>query len=348
MAGHETLTATLSTVAYGGLVQGHADELATLRRAFSEDGFVYLDLGEQEGDPGSVFHGIEAVFTSGAEFFSTSLDEKMRYDVDAIGPYKLHGYKPAERNGGIAENKKDGVEAYVLPRDGICDNDTPEKIHLPPAFQGQRALIKHLLDQLHSIGLVLLKALDNTGSLTSRHRPDKTSTSCLGVLRYPSLSARTMHTGQGAHTDVGSLTILFCRERGLQVLDPRTEQWRYVEPRAGCAVINVGDSLRFLSGGALRSSLHRVVPYPGVDIQDRASCAYFMRPELDSEFVDDSGRRWASLHWHMRKYRVYRSSAHEQKRDTASSTILTGKPSFLGFWEEERSAVGRSVSEDRS
>jgi hypothetical protein len=140
------------------------------------------------------------------------------------------------------------------------------------------------------------------------------------------------------------MTILFCLERGLQVLDPKTEQWCYVDPRPGCAVINVGDSLRFLSGGTLRSSLHRVVPYPGVDIRNRLSSAYFMRPELDAEFVDDNGQRWTSLDWHMRKYRVYRSSAHEQKRDKTSSTILTGRPGFMGFWEEEKSAVDHSVS----
>jgi hypothetical protein len=210
------------------------------------------------------------------------------------------------------------------------------------------------MDQLHTIGMLLLKSLDKTTSsgnrskpsLISQHRLNKTSTSCLAVLRYPSLSSSTVHTGQGAHTDVGSVTILFCRERGLQVLDPKTKQWCYVEPRPGCAVINVGDSLRFLSGGTLRSSLHRVVPYPGVDIRDRFSCAYFMRPELDAEFVDDSGRRWASLDWHMSKYRVYRSSAHEQKRDEASSTILTGRPGFLGFWEEKL-AIGQAVPEHK-
>jgi hypothetical protein len=195
----------------------------------------------------------------------------------------------------------------------------------------------------------MLKSLDDTDAatranadcnrneatplLTNQHRPDKASTSGLAVLRYPSLSARTMHTGQGAHTDVGSLTILFCRERGLQVHDPTTDAWRFVAPRPGCAVINVGDSLRFLSGGSLRSALHRVVPYPGADIENRASCAYFMRPELDAEFVDDSGRRWTSLDWHMRKYTVYRSTASDQKKDEASTAILTGKPGFVGFWE---------------
>jgi hypothetical protein len=251
------------------------------------------------------------------------------------------------------------MASMQLPRDGICDTGTAEEVKLPPAFHSRRLLIKDVLDQLHNIGLVLLKSLDSITAhmqaardgctspkptLTSQHRPDRASTSCLGVLRYPSLSSHTMNTGHGAHTDVGSVTILFCRERGLQVLDSGTEQWRFVEPRNGCAVVNVGDSLHFLTGGALRSSLHRVVPYPGLDIRDRASCAYFMRPELDAEFVDDGGRRWASLDWHMRKYRVYRSSADEQERDRASSTILTGKPGFLGFWEDPASSVGWGVS----
>jgi isopenicillin N synthase-like dioxygenase len=92
MTGNIIPTADLSTVSYDRLAKGDADELLALRRAFSQDGFAYLDLREHDGSPGSVLGGIDTVFAAGAEFFSTSLDEKMKYDVDAIGPYKLHGY----------------------------------------------------------------------------------------------------------------------------------------------------------------------------------------------------------------------------------------------------------------
>jgi isopenicillin N synthase-like dioxygenase len=173
------------------------------------------------------------------------------------------------------------------------------------------------MDQLHEIGLGLLGALDqishNTGldssaSLAPKHRLADPSTSCMTVQRYPSLSTEGSNAGLSAHTDVGSLTLLFCDARGLQTFNQDTQEWRSVEPRHGCAVVNVGDSLRFLSGRRFRSVVHRVAPYPGETIENRFSCAYFVRPRMDVEFEDEKGDRWKSIDWHMRKYKSYREA----------------------------------------
>lgn len=82
----------------------------------------------------------------------------------------------------------------------------------------------------------------------------------------------------GAHTDFGSLTLLFGRVGGLQVLVPEGmrgegegeengrgegERWVYVRPLEGHAIVNVGDALSFFTGGLLRSCVHRVVAAPG-------------------------------------------------------------------------------------
>lgn len=172
------------------------------------------------------------------------------------------------------------------------------------------------MNQLHDIGLDVLRALDRTMAnseaaedfLALNHRPSLASTTCLTAQRYPLLSEESTNAGLASHTDVGSLTILFCGERGLQVLSPDTKEWQYVEPKKGCAVINVGDSLRFLSNKSFRSALHRVVPYPGTTIKNRSSCAYFIRPNLDAEFIDEDGSSWKSIDWHVRKYKAYRSA----------------------------------------
>ncbi|EHK98678.1 putative Gibberellin 2-beta-dioxygenase 7 [Glarea lozoyensis 74030] len=113
-------------------------------------------------------------------------------------------------------------------------------------------------------------------------------------------------SGLAPHTDVGSLTVLFADKRGLQARHPDTGEWQYLEPREGCAVINIGDSLRFMSQKNFQSALHRVIPTPGTTIHDRFSCAYFLRPELDAEF-DAEGQHWKSIDWHLRKYKSYRS-----------------------------------------
>lgn len=205
-----------------------------------------------------------------------------------------------------------------------------------------KAFLASLLESLHEVGLELLACLEENGSngeLAGHHRHSKPSTSALGMLRYPSLSASSRDIGQSAHTDVGSLTILFISDQGLQVLNPAGTEWHYIEPKDGCAVVNVGDSLRFLSDRLYRSSLHRVVPYPGLDIQDRYSCAYFMRPEPGADLVDDEGKKWKSLDWHAKKYSVFRATVEEQM----ASPVLTGKRGFVGLWqaggENEESAT---------
>lgn len=84
----------------------------------------------------------------------------------------------------------------------------------------------------------------------------------------------------GEHTDFGSLTILFNRLGGLQVKLPSSNDWVFVKPMVGCAIVNLGDAMVKFSAGLLRSNLHRVVTPPGDQAKHtRYSLVYFSRPE---------------------------------------------------------------------
>jgi len=84
----------------------------------------------------------------------------------------------------------------------------------------------------------------------------------------------------GEHTDFGSLTMLFNWLGGLQIRHPETNEWVYVPPVPGSAVVNLGDALVKFSAGVLRSNVHRVVPAPEPqDGLDRFSLVFFSRPE---------------------------------------------------------------------
>ena len=84
----------------------------------------------------------------------------------------------------------------------------------------------------------------------------------------------------GEHTDFGSLTMLFNWLGGLQIRHPATNEWVYVPPVPGSAVVNLGDALVKFSAGVLRSNVHRVVPAPEPqDKLDRFSLVFFSRPE---------------------------------------------------------------------
>jgi isopenicillin N synthase-like dioxygenase len=86
------------------------------------------------------------------------------------------------------------------------------------------------------------------------------------------------------HTDVGLITMLFNIIGGLQVLpagvENKNENWQYIKPRPGCALINLADTLMERTGGVLCSALHRVVTPPGEQGNHvRRSLAYLVRCE---------------------------------------------------------------------
>ena len=124
--------------------------------------------------------------------------------------------------------------------------------------------------------------LPDTSSFASRHRLGIRSGCHVRFIRTPTPTTENRGTALGEHTDFGSLTILFNRIGGLQVLLPGTQDWVYVKPVPGCAIINLGDAMVKFSAGLLRSNLHRVVSPPGRQSElVRYSLVYFCRPEHD-------------------------------------------------------------------
>ena len=96
----------------------------------------------------------------------------------------------------------------------------------------------------------------------------------------------------GAHTDFGSVTLLFNKLGGLQVYPPPEvtrddgspyNEWLYVKPLPGHCIVNLGDAMVKFTGGILKSATHRVVNPPGEEQGSltRTSLVYFSRPEDD-------------------------------------------------------------------
>lgn len=119
-------------------------------------------------------------------------------------------------------------------------------------------------------------------------------------------SPGTGNFGHNEHTDIGTLTLLFNDEWGLQV-KRGTEGWSSVPPRKGQAIVNVGDCLRFMSGMKLKSSLHRVAPPPLT--QPRSSFGYFLRPDDDAMINTPDGAQISAQDWTEKKYSIYQSDS---------------------------------------
>ena len=181
----------------------------------------------------------------------------------------------------------DANEFFNVSKDDVLGNaDQPWP---QPAMLGEHVtLVNSFIGRAHSVATLLLNHLDihlklPEGTLAGLHR----ATACSGDhLRFTKMppqppefySANRLHMGE--HTDFGSVTVLFNRLGGLQVLPPGGAEWRYVRPMAGHAIVNLGDALVRFSNGLLCSNLHRVVGPPGAQAKlPRYSVVYFMRPE---------------------------------------------------------------------
>lgn len=177
----------------------------------------------------------------------------------------------------------------------------------------------HVLELLTCFSDAL--GLEGENRYESKHSDDKPSNSSMTFHRYPKQGTRNeTNVGHNQHTDISSLAFLFAQQWGLQVPSPDGEGWNFVRPMPGHAIVNVGDSLRFLSGFRLRSVLHRVIPVAEMEDAHRYSIAYFMRPVDGTVFKDSEGRVIKADDWFHHKFDVYRATHEEQRK----STILTG------------------------
>ena len=88
----------------------------------------------------------------------------------------------------------------------------------------------------------------------------------------------------GAHTDLGTITLLQQRGGGLYVCD-RAGRWVFVPPVEHAIVVNVGDIMMRWSNDVLRSTPHAVMDDPrasGDEVPARHSMAYFCNPNRDA------------------------------------------------------------------
>lgn len=187
-------------------------------------------------------------------------------------------------------------------------------IELSSSVRSHSSLFFEFIDRSHAILMMLLQCLSTQMDLkcASRfeeyHKELQPSLSTLALLRYPKHDDIASGTGIGhnKHTDLGSLTFLLCEQWGLQILSPDNETWMFVEPRPNHAVVNVGDSLRFISGSELASVVHRVLPLHDKQHEDRHSIAYFLRMDDEVNYHDASGKAWSAKEWHDFKFNVFR------------------------------------------
>ncbi|KAK6814960.1 hypothetical protein RU639_008466 [Aspergillus parasiticus] len=308
--------APLPTIDYACLEAKDTEETQRLLDACKTHGFFYLNLK----NIGTVLDDWQQVLRIMETYFSQDLMTKMEDDRHS----DTYGYEPCGTSAGAIHGTLDFYETLKIARSEMYEK-APS---LPQAAKDNLELFDRFIRACDTITTTILARLSDVFNLSpgsrfeDKHRPGGKSRSTLTLFRYPKQETQDNKVGHNKHTDIGTLTLLFSEQWGLQVLSPETSEWKFVAPKQDHAVVNVGDSLRFLSGNVLKSCVHRVAPpnVSGRQEEHRYSIAYFLRAEDVVQYKDSKGRVISARDWHDEKYGVFRLSHDESNSDR----ILTG------------------------
>ncbi|KAK6366319.1 hypothetical protein LTS17_010825 [Exophiala oligosperma] len=227
---------------------------------------------------------IEEMFVLSREFFQLPEEVKERYPITK----RSIGYVGSFKDRG----KDDKMSMWFGGVPGaLSSSETHDSV--PEFWHRHVAKVEAFKHRCHDLVVGLLECfalalgLPDPKFFADAHREDAGNGNSLRMLMYP---ARARHderpndhrkdtdeegSRMQAHTDSGSVTLLFQRAPGLEVLSPDGETWARAPHVPGCILINVGDALGFWSGGQLKATRHRVTFEGLPPDKERQSMAYF-------------------------------------------------------------------------
>ncbi|EMG48433.1 hypothetical protein SBY92_003321 [Candida maltosa Xu316] len=268
--------------------------------AATSQGFLFLeghDFTQKE---------VDQLFDLSKDFFNLPTDYKLKYPVDSSN----HGYAQMGKENLNPSDQKQGDPKEALNITSLNFETGTSSLVVPDWITDDKdrdALVSNTIQKLYQLSLQILQYLaialeiENTENtkgedwFASRYKPDLSSGSTFRFLHYPgqkSLNPESVIRA-GAHTDYGSMTLLFQKENqeGLEIYSPVSKKWEQVpfvpstiDGMAPPIVVNVGDLLSYWTAGLLKSTIHRVkfpkkVQETG---QDRYSIVFFSHPNDDA------------------------------------------------------------------
>lgn len=125
-----------------------------------------------------------------------------------------------------------------------------------------------MLDPLnHLIALALELSEDFFVNLHKWETHDESHLRYMKYSKFTPEEAEKLDDGlwSHGHTDLGTITLLFRQPvAALQIRDHETGNWKWAKPLDGSLTVNTCDALSFLTGGYIKSTVHRVSASTGV------------------------------------------------------------------------------------
>jgi isopenicillin N synthase-like dioxygenase len=253
-------------------------------QACYEIGFMYLK------NPGISPQQIEAIFTRSQFFFNLPLEVKQQLAwSDEISN---RGYVGIERERLEPDKPGDLKEAFNVGKEVSSYNATPNIVinkWLPEQEDFQSEVLAfwytccQVADQVLQAFAIALQVPQDF--FTTKHDQQNHT---LRLLHYPPITQQPK-PGQvraGAHSDYGSITLLFQDRVGGLEVQARSGEWILAPAIPDTVVVNTGDLMQRWTNHVFCSTKHRVmIPTDERITRSRYSVAFFCHPNHDAEIV---------------------------------------------------------------
>ncbi|POY70118.1 hypothetical protein BMF94_6892 [Rhodotorula taiwanensis] len=255
---------------------------ADLEEAVSQQGFFFL---EGHGYPKAQLDYLQAVsqaildlpldekteFSAGAQVSEDdAVTDSTKFGAERGTGFKVRGYW------GMQHGVRDQIEHYnwrnVL-HPTIREGQTYPPLvrqHLPEVVDYISYLHYDVIRKISSLFDIILELPEGTFWNLCSVTPDDPDNSAGGFARamlYNPMpeedEKKTANTWLRGHSDASYLTFITSQPMAsLQVRDYKDGEWKWVGYREGALVVNVADTLEFITGSFFKSTIHRVVSPP--------------------------------------------------------------------------------------
>ncbi|KAI1866165.1 uncharacterized protein JN550_007854 [Neoarthrinium moseri] len=305
----ELITLDLSLYEQPG---GKEQLVKQLEHAVRHVGFFYVknfNISQEE---------VDRQFALGREFYALPLEEKLKYHSQSdLESGEYNGYRPAGHRK-VANGIKDNIQVYNIPKfDGFHKRQHASVLeqNIEEIEGFSRKCHSEVVVKLLRLFAVLLE-LPDEDQLVRDHQYDVKGED---HLRYMHYAARNPEENQ---KPVAALQIL--NSEG---------NWKWVKPQDGTITINTCDALTALTGGLIKSSIHRVHAPPQDQAHvDRLGVLYFARPNnhvvldpiANSPLLDRLGLKsnaFTELGQHLTTEQWVKVRQTQQQRPNKAATI---------------------------
>lgn len=247
-------------------------------------GFFYLSDVDEVISP-QLFKSVQEV---SRRFFDLRLETKMRYYIGDSANHR--GYVPVTEKGAYGDESIRAYEAFDIGYD--TDELPPERrrgyeLVGPNQYPEQIGDMAKTVQMYYEANFSIARRILSLFAVAAQLDPEYFEP----LITRPASQLRLIHylpndvlvhrddTSMGAHTDYELFTVMYQAAPGLRAYDRATQTWRDMPAFKNTLLVLVGDMLEFLTGGRLRSLLHRVVTTG----EERYSFPFFMNLDFETE-----------------------------------------------------------------